>query len=318
MNAVRPRQVRIVEVGPRDGLQNEAARIPTDAKVHFIDLLSEAGLPWIEVSSFVHPKAVPQMADADAVFAAIRRKPGVRYTALVPNPAGLTAPWRPGVTDLALFVAATESFSRANINRSIEQSLADARAVIDGARPSGARVRAYISVAFGCPYEGPVRPEQVRGVAESLLDLGVDEVVLGDTIGVATPADVSRLMDVLLELAPVERWGMHFHDTRGMALANVLGGLEHGVTHFDSSAGGLGGCPFAGPGAAGNVATEDLVYLLDGLGIEHGVDPRQSPRSVALHRRRRRPPAQQQGLPGRRSPGDDPRAPLGYPWALCR
>jgi hydroxymethylglutaryl-CoA lyase len=271
MEVVRPRQVRIVEVGPRDGLQNEAAAIPTETKVQFVDLLSEAGLPWIEVSSFVHPKAVPQMADADEVFAAIRRKPGVRYTALVPNPRGLDRALAAGVTDLALFVAATESFSRANINRSIDQSLADARAVIDGARSSGARVRAYISVAFGCPYEGPVRPEQVRGVAESLLDLGVDEVVLGDTIGVATPADVARLMDALLELAPVERWGMHFHDTRGMALANVLGGLEHGVTHFDSSAGGLGGCPFAGPGAAGNVATEDLVYLLDGLGIEHGV-----------------------------------------------
>jgi hydroxymethylglutaryl-CoA lyase len=271
MTTPGPRQVRIVEVGPRDGLQNEGARIPTDVKVHYIDLLSEAGLPWIEVSSFVHPKAVPQMADADEVFAAIRRKPGVRYTALVPNPRGLDRALAAGVTDLALFVAATESFSRANINRSIDQSLADARAVIDGAQPAGARVRAYVSVAFGCPYEGPVRPEQVRGVAASLLDLGVDEVVLGDTIGVATPADVGRLMDALLELAPVERWGMHFHDTRGMALANVLGGLERGVTHFDSSAGGLGGCPFAGPGAAGNVATEDLVYLLDGLGIEHGV-----------------------------------------------
>ncbi|HLZ28021.1 MAG TPA: hydroxymethylglutaryl-CoA lyase [Chloroflexota bacterium] len=271
MTTPGPRQVRIVEVGPRDGLQNEAASIPTNTKVHFIDLLTEAGLPWIEVSSFVHPKAVPQMADADEVFAAIRQKPGVRYTALVPNPRGLDRALAAGVTDLALFVAATESFSRANINRGIEQSLADARAVIEAARPAGARVRAYISVAFGCPYEGPVHPSQVRGVAGALLEFGVDEVVLGDTIGVATPADVGRLMDVLLELAPVERWGMHFHDTRGMALANVLGGLEQGVTHFDSSAGGLGGCPFAGPGAAGNVATEDLVYLLDGLGIEHGV-----------------------------------------------
>jgi hydroxymethylglutaryl-CoA lyase len=266
-----PRQVRIVEVGPRDGLQNEAARIPTDVKVRFIDLLSEAGFPWIEATSFVHPKAVPQMADADAVFAAIHKKPGVRYVALVPNPRGLDRALAAGVTDLALFVGATESFSRANINRSIEQSLDDARSVIAGARPSGARVRAYISVAFGCPYEGLVRPEQVRLVAERLLDLGVDEIVLGDTIGVATPAEVSRLTDVLLELAPIDRWGMHFHDTRGMALANVLASLQQGVTHFDSSAGGLGGCPFAGPGAAGNVATEDLVYLLDGMGIEHGV-----------------------------------------------
>jgi hydroxymethylglutaryl-CoA lyase len=271
MDADRPRQVRIVEVGPRDGLQNEAARIPTDAKVQFIDLLSEAGFGWIEATSFVHPQAVPQMADADAVFAAMRKKPGVRYVALVPNPRGLDRALAAGVTDLALFVAATESFSRANINRSIAQSLDEARAVIAGATPAGARVRAYISVAFGCPYEGPVRPGQVRVVAEALLDLGVDEVVLGDTIGVATPADVSRLLDASLELAPVDSWGLHFHDTRGMALANVLAGLERGVSHFDSSAGGLGGCPFAGPGAAGNLATEDLVYLLDGMGIQHGV-----------------------------------------------
>jgi hydroxymethylglutaryl-CoA lyase len=273
MDADRPRQVRIVEVGPRDGLQNEAARIPTAAKVHYVDLLSEAGFGWIEVTSFVHPMAVPQMADADMVFAAIRKRPGVRYVALAPNPRGLDRALAAGVTDLALFVGATESFSRANINRSIAQSLDDARAVIEGSRPSGARVRAYISVAFGCPYEGPVSPQQVRGVAEALLALGLDldEIVLGDTIGVATPPDVARLMDVLLELAPVERWGMHFHDTRGMALANVLAGLDHGVSHFDSSAGGLGGCPFAGPGAAGNVATEDLVYMLDGMGIQHGV-----------------------------------------------
>jgi hydroxymethylglutaryl-CoA lyase len=272
MAAAGPGRVRIVEVGPRDGLQNEAARIPTEAKVRFINLLSEAGFEWIEATSFVHPKAVPQMADADEVFAAIGRKPGVRYVALVPNPRGLDRALAAGVTDLALFVAATESFSRANINRSIEQSLEDARAVVEGARPSAARVRAYISVAFGCPYEGPVRAGQVRGVAERLFDLGVDEVVLGDTIGVATPSDISRLMDALLELAPLERWGMHFHDTRGMALANVLASLQHGLSHFDSSAGGLGGCPFAGPGAAGNVATEDLVYLLDGIGIPHGVD----------------------------------------------
>jgi hydroxymethylglutaryl-CoA lyase len=195
----------------------------------------------------------------------------VRYVALVPNPRGLDRALAAGVTDLALFVGATESFSRANINRSIEKSLDDVRSVIDGARPSGARVRAYISVAFGCPYEGPVSPEQVRGVAEALFDLGVDEVVLGDTIGVATPSDVSRLTEVLLHVAPVERLGMHFHDTRGMALANVLASLQLGLGNFDSSAGGLGGCPFAGPGAAGNLATEDLIYLLDGMGIQHGV-----------------------------------------------
>jgi len=271
MQAVRPNEVRIVEVGPRDGLQNEAARIATDTKVQFVDLLSEAGFAWIEASSFVHPKAVPQMADADEVFLAIRKKPGVRYVALVPNPRGLDRALAAGVKDIALFVAATESFSRANINRSIAQSLDDVRAVVHGARAGGARVRAYISVAFGCPYEGAVSPGQVRSLASSLFDLGVDEIVLGDTIGVATPADVARLMTVLLELAPVQRWGLHFHDTRGMALANVVASLELGISSFDSSAGGLGGCPFAGPGAAGNLATEDLVYLLDGMGIQHGV-----------------------------------------------
>lgn len=264
--------MRIVEVGPRDGLQNERAHIPTQEKIQFVDLLSEAGLAWIEATSFVHPQAVPQMADADEVFRTIHKRPGTRYVGLVPNPRGLARAIAVGVRDIALFVAATESFSRANINRSIAQSLDDARVVIDGARTSGASVRAYISVVFGCPYEGVVAPEQVRAVAERLFDLGVDEVVLGDTIGVATPADVSALMRVLLDLAPVERWGLHFHDTRGMALANVLMSLERGLRQFDSSAGGLGGCPFAGPGAAGNVATEDLVYLLDGMGIQHGVD----------------------------------------------
>src|SRR6266851_754195 len=264
-------EVRIVEVGPRDGLQNEKAHISTADKIRFVDLLSEAGFGWIEVTSFVHPNAVPQMADAEAVLRDIHKRPGTRYVALVPNPRGLARAVAAHLEDLAVFVAATESFSRANINRSIAQSLEDARAVFDGAQAAGAHVRAYISVAFGCPYEGPVRPEQVRGVAEQLFELGVDEVVLGDTIGVATPRDVARLMDTLVELAPVERWGMHFHDTRGMALANVMSSLERGVRHFDSSAGGLGGCPFAGPSAAGNVATEDLLYLLDGMGIQHGI-----------------------------------------------
>jgi hydroxymethylglutaryl-CoA lyase len=265
------REVRVVEVGPRDGLQNEPAEIATDVKVHFIDLLSQAGFKWIEASSFVHPRAVPRMADADTVFRAITRWPGVRYVALVPNPRGLDRALAAGVQDLALFVAATESFSRANINRTIEQSLDDARVVIAGARPHNVNVRAYISVAFGCPYEGPVPPSRVRPVAERLFELGVDEVVLGDTIGAGTPSDVRRVMEELLKLAPVERWGMHFHDTRGIAVANVMASLDVGIDKFDSSAGGLGGCPFAGPGAAGNLATEDLLYLLDGLGIQHGV-----------------------------------------------
>jgi hydroxymethylglutaryl-CoA lyase len=266
-----PREVRIVEVGPRDGLQNEAAAIPTDVKIHFVNLLTEAGFGWVEVTSFVHPKAVPRMADADDVFRAIEKRPVVRYVALVPNPRGLDRALAAGVQDIALFVAATESFSRANINRSIDGSLEDARSVIGAAGPHGVHARAYISVAFGCPYEGYVAPEAVRGVAERLFELGVEEVVLGDTIGVATPGDVRRLMDALLPLAPLERWGMHFHDTRGIAVANVMASLDLGLSHFDSSAGGLGGCPFAGPGAAGNLATEDLLYLLDGLHIDHGI-----------------------------------------------
>ena len=269
----RPKQVRIIDVGPRDGLQNEPARIPSEVKIHYIDLLTEAGFGWIEVTSFVHPRAVPQMADADEVFRAIRKKPGVRYTTLVPNPRGLERAIAAGVRDIALFVAATESFSRANINRSIRQSLEDAAAVIEAARPAGIRVRAYISVAFGCPYEGFVSVDQVREVAERLFELGAEEVGLGDTIGVATPGDVARLMEPLVsQLAPAEQWGLHFHDTRGTALANVMTSLDYGISSYDSSAGGLGGCPFAGPSAAGNLATEDLIYLLDGLGIEHGVD----------------------------------------------
>jgi hydroxymethylglutaryl-CoA lyase len=264
-------RVRIVEVGPRDGLQNEAAAIPTDVKVRFIDLLTQAGFEWIEATSFVHPKAVPRMADADEVFRSAQKRDGVHYVALVPNPRGLERALAAGVKDLALFVAATESFSRANINRSIDQSLEDARDVIVAAMPHGVHVRTYVSVAFGCPYEGPVQPAAVRSVAERLFTLGVEEVVLGDTIGVAAPGDVRRVMDTLLPLAPLEKWGMHFHDTRGIAVANVMASLELGLSHFDSSAGGLGGCPFAGPGAAGNLATEDLLYLLDGLGIQHGV-----------------------------------------------
>jgi hydroxymethylglutaryl-CoA lyase len=267
----RPKQVRIVEVGPRDGLQNEPARIPTDVKIDFVNRLTRAGFGWIEVTSFVHPKAVPQMADADQVFRAIDKAPGVRYTTLVPNPRGLERAIAASVQDIALFVAATESFSRANINRGIAQSLDDAQAVIEAARPAGIRVRAYISVAFGCPYEGPVSASQVAPVAERLFELGAEEVGLGDTIGVATPGDVVRVMEPLLELAPTEKWGLHFHDTRGTALANVMASLELGISSFDSSAGGLGGCPFAGPSAAGNLATEDLIYLLDGLGIKHGV-----------------------------------------------
>jgi hydroxymethylglutaryl-CoA lyase len=265
-------RVRIIEVGPRDGLQNEPVPIPTDVKVRFIDLLTAAGLEWIEATSFVHPKAVPQLSDADEVFRAIRKAEGVRYTTLVPNPRGLERALAAGVRDIVVFLAATESFSRANIHRTIDQSLDDARAVIEASKQAGLRVRGVISAVFGCPYEGSVDPKAVRRVAEGLLDLGVEDVGLGDTIGVATPGEVNRLMDELLKAAPPEKWTMHFHDTRGTALANVVASLQSGVMSFDSSAGGLGGCPFAGPNASGNVSTEDLIYLLDGMGLSHGVD----------------------------------------------
>ena len=268
----RPNRVRIIEVGPRDGLQNEPAHIPTHTKVGFVDRLSEAGYEIIETTSFVHPKAVPQLADADQVLRAIRKAPGVRYPVLVPNLRGLERALDAGARDVAVFLAATESFSRRNINRTIQESLDDARAVLERARPEGVRVRAYVSVVFVCPYEGPVAPSSVRDLSVRLLELGAEEIGLGDTIGAGTPGDVERLLDELLPAAPPERWGMHFHDTRGTALANVLASLDYGITSYDSSAGGLGGCPFAGPQASGNLATEDLVYLLDGMGIQHGVD----------------------------------------------
>jgi hydroxymethylglutaryl-CoA lyase len=270
--AVLPSRVRLIEVGPRDGLQNEPVEIPTEAKVRFVDLLTAAGCGTVEVTSFVHPRAVPRMADADRVLPAIEQRAGTHYVVLVPNPRGLERALAAGAREIALFTAATESFARANINRTIVESLDDARAVIDACRSVGVRVRAYISVAFGCPFEGRVTPDAVGAVAERLLELGAEEVGLGDTIGVATPADVHALMARLLPIAPAESWGMHFHDTRGTALMNVLASLEDGVASFDSSAGGLGGCPFAGPNAAGNVATEDLVYALDGMGIAHGIE----------------------------------------------
>lgn len=267
----RPRQVRIVEVGPRDGLQNEPAHIPTEAKVAYVDLLSDAGFDMIETTSFVHPKAVPQLADADEVLRQVQRRDAVRYPVLVPTPRGLERALAAGATEIAVFLAATETFSGRNINRTIADSLADTRAVIAEARRHNLWVRAYVSVAFLCPFEGPVAPQQVRAVAQPLLDLGADEIGIGDTTGAATPGHVERLLDLLLPLAPADRWGMHFHDTRGTALANVLASLDHGIFIFDSSAGGLGGCPFAGPNATGNLATEDLVYMLDGMNIQHGV-----------------------------------------------
>ncbi len=265
-----PPRVTIVEVGPRDGLQNERAPIATADKIAFIDRLSEAGHTVMEVTAFVSPKWVPQMGDAQAVFAGITRRPGVRYTALVPNRAGLARAVASGVTEVAIFAAASDAFSRRNINQSIDESLAAYKGVCDDATAAGLRVRGYLSTCFVCPFEGPIAPAQVAGVAAKLFDLGVYEVAISDTIGAATPGDVLRVLEAVGARLPLHQTALHFHDTRGTALANVLAGLDFGVTTFDSSAGGLGGCPYA-PGAAGNLATEDLLYMLNGLGIETGV-----------------------------------------------
>jgi len=265
-----PRKVTIVEVGPRDGLQNEQALVSTADKIAFVNLLSAAGLPVIEVSAFVSPKWVPQMADATEVFAAIARRPGVRYTALVPNLAGLERATAVGVTEVAIFASSTETFSRKNINQGVDESLATYKQVCDRAIAAGLRVRGYLSTAFGCPFEGDVDPMRVAEIAARVLDLGVFEVAISDTIGIAHPGQVPRVLDAVLARIPLDRVALHFHDTRGTALANVLASLQFGVATFDASSGGLGGCPYA-PGAAGNLATDDLVYMLDGLGIETGV-----------------------------------------------
>ncbi len=266
-----PQRVTVVEVGPRDGLQNEPGVISTADKIRFIDLLSDAGFPYIEATSFVSPKAIPRLADAAEVMAGITRRPGTRYTALVPNRKGMERALAAGVDEVAVFTAATESFTQRNINTTIAGSIENFRPVVAMARERGIPVRGYISVVFGCPYEGAVPVASVVRVAEQLLALGVAQLSFGDTIGVATPDQVVAVTEAIRPLIALERLGMHFHDTRGTALANVLVALQLGVTTFDCAAGGLGGCPYA-PGATGNLATEDLLYMLRGLGIETGVD----------------------------------------------
>jgi hydroxymethylglutaryl-CoA lyase len=265
-----PRRVRIVEVGPRDGLQNEPAMISTSDKVAFVDRLSEANFDTIEVSAFVSPKWVPQMADAGDVLSRIVRKPGTKYTALVPNLTGLDRAAAAKVDEIAIFAAASESFSQRNINQSIAASLDGYRAVCSAARERGLAVRAYVSTAFGCPFEGAVAPSRVADVSAALVKMGAYEVAVSDTIGIAHPGQVPIVVSAVARLVPIEKIALHFHDTRGTALANVLTALHLGVTTFDASAGGLGGCPYA-PGATGNLATEDLLYMLDGLGIDTGV-----------------------------------------------
>jgi len=267
-----PARVAICEVGPRDGLQNEAQPVAAADKVRYIEMLVDAGVTTIEVTSFVHPKAVPQLADADAVFPAIRKRAGVRYLALVPNERGLDRALAAGVRDIVVFTAASETFAQRNIRMSIEESLATFGAVIARAKDAGMRVRAALSTAFGCPFEGSVPPANVVRVARALVELGADELSIADTIGVATPNGVVAVVDALVANGiGLDRFGLHFHDTRGTALANIVTALELGVREFDSSSGGLGGCPFA-PGATGNVATEDVLYMLHGMGIATGID----------------------------------------------
>lgn len=263
--------VKIVEVGPRDGLQNEKVTIPTDAKVEYITALSDAGLRVIEAGAFVSPKWVPQMADTAEVYRSIPKDPGVDYPVLVPNMKGLERAIEAGVKSIAIFTAASESFNKRNINMSIDESFDNFSAVVPRALQEGMRVRGYVSTAFGCPYEGEVPPEKVLEVCARLLDVGCYEVSVGDTIGVGTPMQVQGVIGMLLQVIPATRLAMHFHDTRGTALANTLAALEMGIGTFDASSGGLGGCPYA-PGASGNMATEDLVYMLDNMAIETGVD----------------------------------------------
>ena len=266
-----PARVRIVEVGPRDGLQNEKGEVPTAIKLELIERLAEAGLPAIEATAFVSPKWIPQMADHTEVLERIRRKPGVAYPVLTPNLKGFEAARAAGATEVAIFGAASEAFSRKNINCSIAESLERFRPVVDAAMAADIRVRGYISCVAGCPYEGDVKPQKVAEVARALFDMGCYEISLGDTIGVGTPGKTQAMIEACATRIPVDRLAGHYHDTYGQALANIYASMELGVATFDSSVSGLGGCPYAA-GASGNVASEDVVYMLHGLGIETGVD----------------------------------------------
>ena len=266
-----PPHVRLVEVGPRDGLQNEPGDIATQTKIELIERLIAAGLRTIEVGSFVSPKWVPQMADTPEVLRALRPVEGAHYLTLVPNMKGLELARAAGARDIAVFAAASETFTRRNINSTIEESLARYAEVCAAALASGMRVRGYVSTVIGCPYEGDIAPSQVAAVAKRLSGMGCYEVSLGDTIGVGTPGRVHAMLDAVLSELPLEQVAVHFHDTYGQALANIYASLERGVATIDSSVGGLGGCPYA-RGASGNVATEDVLYLLKGLGIETGVN----------------------------------------------
>lgn len=266
-----PKKVRIVEVGPRDGLQNEKSLVSVDTKTAFIDMLTDAGLANIEAGSFVSSQWVPQMADTDQVFARIKKKAGVSYPVLVPNDKGMAAALKAGVTEVAVFAAASESFSRKNINCSIAESLERFKPVLQLAKDNNVKVRGYVSCVLGCPYEGEIAPQKVAEVTKALYDMGCYEISLGDTIGTGTPVKTAEMLDAVLSVVPATQLAVHFHDTYGQALPNILIALEKNIAVIDAAAGGLGGCPYA-KGASGNVATEDLLYMLNGMGIETGVN----------------------------------------------
>jgi hydroxymethylglutaryl-CoA lyase len=268
-----PKQVSVYEVSPRDGLQNERATVPLRGKLRLIDALVAAGLRRIEITSFVSPKWIPQLADADELAAHVQPPPGapMAFSALCPNAKGLERARAAGMCEIAVFLSASETHNRKNVNKSVADTLAAFVDTIGPAVASGMRVRGYVSTAWGCPYEGDVDPKRVLAIAERLLQMGCYQISLGDTIGVGTPRQTERILQMMLAEIPAEKMAMHMHDTRGTALANVLVGLEMGVRDFDASVGGLGGCPYA-PGAAGNLATEDLVYMLHGMGVQTGVD----------------------------------------------
>jgi hydroxymethylglutaryl-CoA lyase len=279
-----PDRITVVEVGPRDGLQNESATVPTPAKVRFIEMLADAGLPVVEATSFVHPAAVPQLADADELLPAIERRPGTRYPVLVPNMRGLERAIAAGADAIAVFTAASEQFAQANIRMTIAESLEGFAPMLAEARSRGMWARGYVSTAFGCPYQGTVEPAAAVDVAVALAELGCEQVSVGDTIGVAEPEAIDHVVSLLLERLPAERLALHLHDTRGRAIANAEAGLELGIATFDSSAAGLGGCPFA-PGAPGNLATETLVAWLHGRSIGTGVDETKLEQAAAFIRR---------------------------------
>lgn len=266
-----PASVTIKEVGPRDGLQNEKVFVPTEDKIAWINQLSRTGLKSIEITSFVNPKWIPALADAAEVATGIERMPGIMYSALVPNRQGLERALEADVDEAAVFMSASETHNHRNINKSIRATFPILREVVQEATAAGKSVRGYVSTVFGCPYEGPVSVDEVIRVSDTLFDMGIDELSLGDTIGIANPKQVQEVLDILLHRFDAKKLALHFHDTRGTALANILVSMDMGITTFDASVGGLGGCPYA-PGASGNVASEDLLYMLDAMGIHTGVN----------------------------------------------